>query len=244
MTTYLIDLIDKMSLDKGKKFNILVKKGIINEDYVVSEVIESGEGYQYLLLAKYGNLSKENKKLLAIDLVKKKATIIVYNYARDIEDAPISILEDSIIKSKDAYYIYLFAKNIKGADINKLEEAIIKTNNPEYIYLFARDVEYADIDILLNKLIELKNPQFLFAYARDVVGAPLEKIEEALLEIGDRTYYNLFIKFKKEKQDMDYEMLNRLINDENYEEIIEQRSKYSYLFEEVKVKKLIKQNNR
>lgn len=241
MTGYLNDLIDKMNFDKGKNFNLLVKNGVIDLQYVVDEVIYNGEGYQYLFLAKYGNLSEEDKQLLAVDLVKKKATVIMYNYAKDVEGAPIPVLEDAIIKDGNPYYIYLFAKDVKGADINRLEEAIIKIGNPEYIYLFARDIEYANTELLLDALIKTKDARFLLAYARDIIGAPLEKIEEALIEIGNTAYYNQFIKFKKEKQDIDYEILNNLLKNNDIEQIIDYRSKYAYLFEDVKFKRLIRE---
>ena len=241
MTKYLDDLLGKMYSDNGKKMNILIDSGIIDINYLVEDTIKNGETHYLYTIAKYIKLEVKHIYELAMELISRRSVIHSYYFAKDVEGAPIVLLENYIVSENDPKYIYLFARDIEGANIKKLEEAIIKTNDPEYIYLFARNIKTSDKNLLFNALVNLGAARFVLEFFESVTMMPLEKVERALIDIGDDDVYQKFLMYKYKMQDREYEFLNKALDNNDIDNINKYRDNYEYLFKDISSKKLVKE---
>ena len=67
----------------------------------------------------------------------------------------------NVVASENAKYIYDFARYVNGADITRLENVIMASKNAEYIYIFARDIECADIHKLWKAIVATRNREYI-----------------------------------------------------------------------------------
>lgn len=104
-------------------------KGTDN-DKLIDELIKISDPYDIYFLAKYkkGNIYK-----LAKGIVQTGSAEYMYQFAKDIENAPIELLADGIIATGNAKYMYDFIVKVKGAPIDRLVEAIMNTRNVGYM---------------------------------------------------------------------------------------------------------------
>ena len=65
------------------------------------------------------------------------------SYARRVNGADISKLQEAIIKLRDPKWIFRFARDVKGADRAKLKEVVIEIGDADYIMLFKNMSRYA-----------------------------------------------------------------------------------------------------
>ncbi len=181
-------LVDKFAnaiIEKGNEE--FIYKFAINIDeapvlLLVEALVKLNDGYFLLKIAKSTKDDTVKNKILNIILNEMNNAKYVYNYTKEIEDAPIDKLADIIIKLGNEEYIYKFARDIKGAPIDKLAVAIIKINNPEYIFYFAKDVNGAPIDKLADAIITSGNTTYMELFVH-IDNAPKEKIKIAINRI-------------------------------------------------------------
>ena len=243
MTEYLNILLDNIQKDEGKKINYLIESNIIYYQEVFNTLLKEAPSYTLLLFAKYiKKVSKEDKIVIVNELIRRNSIVDVFNFAFEVDDPPVKLLEEAIVKSRLAHFIYVFARDVKGANINILEEAIIDIGNAEYIFRFAKDVKGANISNLTNAIIKSNNAKYICLFAIYVPNANIELLEEALVNIGDINEYQSFLEYKKELQDKYFDNLNNSIANDNKIDIEENREKYTYLFKEpsAKAKLLVK----
>lgn len=246
MTTYLKWIIKNIESDKGKVFNLLIDKGIINYKEVLSVLIYNGTDEELYNYVKYINiLTKEDKRLVLDELIRRKSPEFLLRYACEIEDAPVEEIEKIIIELKMPNYIGLFALKVKGANIPLLEKSIIENANAGNIYFFAKDIKGANINNLTNAIIDTNDAKYICLFAKNIPGANIELLEEALINTGNLDEYKNFLIHKQKVQEEYFTKLCYSINNNDMEDLDKNRDNYAYLFEEpsTKAKSLIKKLN-
>lgn len=81
----------------------------------------------------------------------------IYNFAKNVKNAPIERLTDIIIDSNNACYIYLFTRDVGQKPIPKLASAIMKIHDIDHIYYFIRDVKNAPVEQMIDEVIRTYN---------------------------------------------------------------------------------------
>lgn len=106
MTIYLSELFRNVEKDKGKTFNFLIDKGILNYKEVFDNLLSYGSSYNLLLLAAYiDKVSAEDKIIIAKELIRRRDFPAITSMAKNIREAPITMLTDAIITSDNACFI-------------------------------------------------------------------------------------------------------------------------------------------
>ena len=194
-------LINSADLTYSYKFakNIHGLDDIIMRKFT-DKIIESSDVkliYQYS--CNVDELAIADKKKLSEAVAKLGSTASVCKFARDVKDAYVPILEQSVISSENASYINWFAENI-GGDIQKLESAIIECGNSHELYEFAKNVKNGvGISELENKVIEFGDPNIMcmFAVFKD---SNVKKLGEAIKNTGDAYCIDRFIDISRRKR--------------------------------------------
>lgn len=133
-------------------------------------------------------LNKNEKGILAREVIKTNNSEYIYEFAKDVKDAPVSELATALIATGKK--IFEFARDVKNAPIDILANAVILSGKKENIYLFARDVKDAPIDKLAEAMIKTNDSEYIYYFARDVKNAPIGKLEDAFIKI---CYYNCYV---------------------------------------------------
>lgn len=123
---------------------------------------------------------------LAKHVCKYGSTSNILSFAKNVPNAPIELLEDTIIQkvcNVDMSYGYKkeivnFAKEVKGANIAKLQKAVLSTNNPGLIYEFGKEVENANIDYLVDTLIKLNATEYYRKFVTNVTNITEDNIKK------------------------------------------------------------------
>lgn len=243
MTIYLESLIKNINIDKGRIINLLIEKGIINYKEVLSILLYNGTDEQLYNYVKYINiLTKEDKRLVLDELIRRKSANNLLFYACEISDAPVEEIEKVLIEAKIPGSIRLFALKVKGANIPLLEKTIIETGNAQDIYFFAKDINTANIDNLTNAIIDTNDAKFIRLFAINVKGANIELLEEALVSTGNLDEYKKFLGYKNKIQEENFTKLYNSIKNNDINDLEVNKERYAYLFKEpsTKVKALVR----
>ena len=243
MTTYLKAMIKNIEADKGKAFNLLIEKGIISYKEVLSILLYNGTDEELYNYVKYiSSLTKEEKRLVLDELIRRKSATVLLRFGCEIEDAPVEEIEGVIVELGMPGIIRLFALKVKGANIPLLEKTIIENGSAESIYFFAKDIVGASVDNLTNAIINTKDARFINLFAKNVKGANIELLEDAIVDTGNLDEYKDFLEYKNKVQEEDYTRLYNAIKDNSISDLERNRERYAYLFKEpsTKAKSLVK----
>lgn len=260
MKGYMLDLLDKIGVDKGKTINYLIDTEVLTKNYIVKKAIETKDrprtlydAYTLYNIALYvKNLTNDDIEKIVDTLILMGNFGILYEFAANIPNAPIDKIVNKIIETGKAKYIFELSLSIKENKYytKKLMNAIINLKEAEYIYLFARDLfsnlECADIDRLENAIIKTKDLEYIYEFAKNIKRASIRNLALALVESGNEEYikkirelYNkpedleLIIGRSELKKQSEYEQLielNALINLEQPENIQYNADIYRRLF--------------
>ena len=246
MTKYLESLFWDLVRGKSELFNKLIDNDIINYNEVLEELLNEGDHTKLYRFAKYINkVSREDKIRIANKIIERGITAFIVYYAKDIEGAPVKLLEDAIIKSGSLEYQYEFAKDVKGANIDRLESAIISSGSAEYIFRFALNVPSANIIKLASAITKTNASNYICLFFINISNLDVSLFEEALVRIGNIDDYKRFLEYKEKLQDEYYNKLCTSINNNDMSDLEVNRERYTYLFKEpsAEAKVLIKKLN-
>lgn len=243
MTKYLDSLFWDLVNGKSELFNKLIDNGIINYNEVLENLLNEGDSTKLYRFAKYINkVSREDKIKIANKIIERGTTAFIVYYAKDVEGAPVELLEDAIIKSDSLEYQYEFAKDVKGANIGRLEDAVISGGNAEYIFRFALNVPGANIIKLAQAITKTNDSKYICLFFINISNLDVSLFEDALVRIGNIDDYKKFLEYKEKLQDEYFNKLCSSINNDDMSDLEVNRERYAYLFKEPsdKAKVLIK----
>lgn len=197
---------EKRMLNEKDLIEIIVENQLASKDVLDAWTLEKVVASQsperiYRFAIKNKKLSKESLEKLAEAVIQTEDAEYIYNFAKDIEGAPIDKLAEGIIQTEDAYCIYAFAKEVKGAPIDRLAEAVIQIDDAEYIYKFAKEVKGAPLKLILEHLLS----KGYFGYMNKLItdlSLPilLESFnQEDIIEVN-RNHFEGFIGFIEENK--------------------------------------------
>lgn len=206
----LMNLIQTIKDDEGKKINTLIKCNIISLEQATSEVINLNN-------AKY-----------------------IYCFARYVENAPIEKLADAIIKIGNVEYIYKYVKHIEGAPVEKLIEALIKTKDKTYIQLFINDVKEFSIAAMTLKAEGKNFYSFLCGINRIFLNEEnniLDKLKSIIIKNGGKRKWLKEIKkieeeIEGQRNAILMKKMLKLAKTGNEETLKDRRDEYAKLFED------------
>lgn len=128
-------------------------------------IVEYGNNVSIYLFAK--DVQGANATRLGLELCKRvkeeqiiEGLNIVYEFAKNVRNAPITELEDTIIEKGTALDIYFFARVIKTANVNKLAKALCKTRNISVIRNFITDVPNPPKEIFTKYISNLTEEEY------------------------------------------------------------------------------------
>lgn len=168
MSSNMLDLLKKIGGNRGKIINNLIKGNVFTSNEIVEAALECNLAYIIYDVSVYiEGICKVDIDRLSDFIVNYGNIKYIYDFAKNVKNAPVDKLADVIIKKGSIEYIYEFAKNVEGAPIDRLTEAIIKSKSSEYIYKFVTEVNGAPINLLIDTLIELKDSWYLCHFAKN-----------------------------------------------------------------------------
>lgn len=259
MKTQMLDLLNKIGVDKGKTINYLIDTEVLTKNYIIKKAIETKErprtlydAYTLYNIALYvKNLTNDDIEKIVDTLISMGNFGILYEFAANIPNAPIDKIVNKIIETGKVKYIFELSLSIKENKYytKKLMNAIINLKEAEYIYLFARDLlpnlECADIDRLENAIIETKDLEYIYEFAKtikrvsrnlalSIIEADYEEYIQKLRELENVPEdIDLMIereKLKKQSEYIQITHLNALINLQETTEIKYNSDIYRKLF--------------
>ena len=170
MSSIMLDLLKKIGCNRGIMVNNLIKGNVFtSRDIVEYALVCNSARVVYDVSVYIEGISKKDIDRLSDFIINYGNIKYIYDFAKNVKNAPIDKLADVMIKIGSIEYIYDFAKNVKGAPIDILADAIIKSRNSEYIYKFVTHINGAPINLLIDTLIELKDSWYLCHFAKDTV---------------------------------------------------------------------------
>ena len=217
MKGYMLDLLNKIGVDKGKTINYLIDTEVLTKNYIVRKAIETKDrprtlydAYTLYNIALYvKNLTNDDIEKIVDTLILMGNFGILYEFAANIPNAPIDKIVNKIIETGKAKYIFELSLSIKENKYytKKLMNAIINLKEAEYIYLFARDLfpnlECADIDRLENAIIATKDLEYIYEFAKNIKRASIRNLALAVIESDDEEYIQKLKKLKNVPEDID-----------------------------------------
>lgn len=176
MSSNMLDLLKNISSNKGIIINNLIKGNVFTSNEIVEYALLCNLAYVVYDVSVYiEGISKKDIDRLADYIINYGNIMYIYQFAKNVKNAPAYRLADVMIKKGSIEYIYEFAKNVEGAPIDRLADAIIKSKKTEYIYKFATEIKGAPINLLIDALIELKDSWYLCHIARDTTDEVLKR---------------------------------------------------------------------
>lgn len=168
MSSNMFDLLKKIGSNRGKIINNLIKGNVFTSNEIVESALECNLPYIIYDVSVYvEGISKKDIDRLTDYIIDYGNIKYIYDFAKNVKNAPTHRLADVMINKGSVEYIYEFAKNVEGAPIDRLSDAIIKSKETEYIYKFATEIKGTPVNLLIDTLIELKDSWYLCHFAKD-----------------------------------------------------------------------------
>ena len=213
-----------------------------------TKIIELGTSKLIYRMASLLNNKKNDDLENAI--IKSNDIVMLYIYAKNIQNIDINIFTRKIIQSGNYELMIKYAKEVlnkRNENINDIQDAIIKTNNTEIITEFATTVNGINALKCFRPIYNSKNIDIICEFVKK-----LPELDEKILSVmvenkKDASWSCKFIKYFPE---IDFEIHRQIILDSkdpkwNYEFIkyIQENPRYNIQLFTLEHEKIIKDSN-
>ena len=146
-----------------------------NIENYIDRIIECKDAqYVYIILKEVSekapniDISKYKEKIIKLGVSK-----LIYRMASLLNNKKNDDLENAIIKSNDIVMLYIYAKNIQNIDINIFTRKIIQSGNYELMIKYAKEVlnkRNENINDIQDAIIKTNNTEIITEFATTVNG--------------------------------------------------------------------------
>ena len=184
-----------------------------NIENYIDRIIECKDAqYVYIILkevsAKAPNIdiSKYKEKIIKLGVSK-----LIYRMASLLNNKKNDDLENAIIKTNDIVMLYIYAKNIQNIDINIFTRKIIQSGNYELMIKYAKEVlnkRNKNINDIQDAIIKTNNTEIITEFATTVNGINALKCFEPIYNSKN---IEIICEFVKKLPELDENILSVMV---------------------------------
>lgn len=182
------------------------------EDYIDRIINCKDAQYVYMILKKVSekapniDISKYKTKIIELGTSK-----LIYRMASLLNNKKNDDLENAIIKSNDIVMLYIYAKNIQNIDINIFTRKIIQSGNYELMIKYAKEVlnkRNENINDIQDAIIKTNNTEIITEFATTVNGINALKCFEPIYNSKN---IEIICEFVKKLPELDEKILSVMV---------------------------------
>lgn len=184
-----------------------------NIENYIDRIIECKDAqYVYIILKEVSekapsiDISKYKEKIIKLGVSK-----LIYRMASLLNNKKNDDLENAIIKSNDIVMVYIYAKNIQNIDINIFTRKIIQSGNYELMIKYAKEVlnkRNENINDIQDAIIKTNNTEIITEFATTVNGINALKCFEPIYNSKN---IEIICEFVKKLPELDEKILSVMV---------------------------------
>ena len=188
-----------------------------NIENYIDRIIECKDAqYVYIILKEVSekapniDISKYKEKIIKLGVSK-----LIYRMASLLNNKKNDDLENAIIKSNDIVMLYIYAKNIQNIDINIFTRKIIQSGNYELMIKYAKEVlnkRNENINDIQDAIIKTNNTEIITEFATTVNGINALKCFEPIYNSKN---IEIICEFVKKLPELDEKKLSVMVKNKN-----------------------------